>query len=219
MTSSWSAFPVWITSAQNTKEHDAWKWSCNMKGYLGVIAIIVLLASVVPASKAQQVVGAANEHQTVAFTTGQQDAIKRFLKANPNFIQADCTTLGLTASECQEADKEWRQTVESAKATPQSPYAVWGNYSHHQSPDLVIPFFSKTSVNNWGWRNWEIVVFEPIGLDQYRPITAVRDSWGVCFDGMLYHSARKQVEFWCKSMGGSIRWNGATFVGKLTKGD
>ena len=38
-----------------------------MKGYLGVIAIIVLLASIVPASKAQQVLGAANEHQTVAF--------------------------------------------------------------------------------------------------------------------------------------------------------
>jgi hypothetical protein len=219
MISSWSAFPAWIASTLNTKEHDPKKWSCNMKECLGVIATIVFLATIVPASKAQRVEGTANEHQTVTFTTGQQEAIKQFLKAHLNFMQADCTTLGLTPSDCQEADKEWRQAVEGAKATPQSPYAAWGNYSHHQSPDLVIPFFGKRSVNNWGWRDWEIVVFEPIGLDQYRPMIAVKDSWGVCFDGMLYHPARKQVEFWCKSMGGSIRWNGTTFVGRIAKGD
>jgi hypothetical protein len=190
-----------------------------MKNRAGTITFVVILTCVLPALWAQRVENSSDGHRLVTLTAGQQVAIAQFLKAHPNFVQADCTTLGLALSDCKEADQEWRQAVEGAKATPQSPYAVWGNYSHHQSPDLVIPFFGKTSVNNWGWRDWEIVVFEPTALDQYKPVTAVKGTWGVCFDGMLYHPVRKQVEFWCKSMGGSIRWNGTAFLGRLAKGD
>jgi len=182
---------------------------------VALLSIVAIASSV----KAQQVDTTPDGRHIVRFTPGQQAAIDQFLKAHPNMLQANCTTLEFTPEACEESYNEWRQIVDSAKAIPQSPYAVWGNYSHHASPDIVIPFFSKTSVNNWGWRNWEIVAFEPIGLERFKPIVAVSESWGVCFDGILYHPVRKRVEFWCKSMGGDVRWNGVTFVGKLAKGD
>jgi hypothetical protein len=169
--------------------------------------------------KAQQVETTPDGRHIVRFTPGQQTAIDQFLRVHPNMLQANCTTLGLAPEACTDSYNEWHQIADSAKAVPQSPYAVWGNYSHHDSPDLVIPFFSKTNVNNWGWRRWDIVAFEPIGPDRYRSIVALTDSWGVCFDGVIYHPGRKQVEFWCKSMGGDVRWNGTTFVGKIVPGD
>lgn len=183
--------------------------------FMTLFAIYAATSAIV----AQQMESTRNGGNIVKFTPGQELAIGQFLKAHPNMLQANCTTLGLKEDACLESYKEWHETTVAAKAVPQSQYAAWGNYSHHQSADLVVPFFSKTSVNNWGWRRWEIVVFEPIGPDRFKPIVALTDSWGVCFDGILYHPVRKRVEFWCKSMGGDIRWNGTTFVGHLTKGD
>jgi hypothetical protein len=183
------------------------------------LAVLLSICAVISFASAQKVEVSPDGRHLVRFTLGQQAAIVQFLRAYPDMLQANCTTLGLTAAACADSYQEWLQLVESAKAIPQSPYAVWGNYSHHDSPDFVIPFFSKKSVNSWDWRRWEIVVFEPIGPDRFKPIIALTDSWGVCFDGMLYHPGRKQVEFWCKSMGGDIRWNGTSFVGKIAKGD
>lgn len=184
-----------------------------------LVVALLSIAAIASSVKAQQAETTPDGRHIVKFTPGQQAAIDQFLKAHPNMLQANCTTLGLAPEACTESYNEWHQIVDGTKAVPQSPYAVWGNYSHHASPDLVIPFFSKTSVNNWGWRRWEIVAFEPTGLDHFKPIVALTDSWGVCFDGILYHPTRKRVEFWCKSMGGDISWNGATFIGKLAKGD
>ena len=181
--------------------------------------LATLLVAISTVIAAQQAVTTPDGHNLVKFTPGQQAAIDAFLTVHPNLLQAISTTLGLSADACAESYKEWHQTVEDTKATPQSPYAAWGNYSHHSSPDLVIPFFSRTSVNNWGWHRWEIVVFEPIGPDRFKSFVALTDEWGVCFDGMFYHPVRKRVEFWCKSMGGDVSWNGTTFVGKLVKGD
>ena len=182
---------------------------------VALLSIVAIASSV----KAQQVDTTPDGRHIVRFTPGQQAAIDQFLRAHPNMLQANCTTLGLAPEACTESYNEWHQIVDGTKAVPQSPYAVWGNYSHHASPDLVIPFFTKTSVNNWGWRRWEGVAFEPTGLDSFKPIVALTDSWGGCFDGILYHPIRKRVEFWCKSMGGDISWNGVTFVGKIAKGD
>jgi hypothetical protein len=182
---------------------------------VALLSIVALASSV----KAQQAETTQDGRHIVRFTPGQQAAIDQFLSAHPNMLQANCTTLGLAPETCTESYKEWDQIVMSTKAIPQSPYAAWGNYSHHASPDLVIPFFSKTNVNNWGWRGWQIVVFEAIGPDRYLPLVALKSSWGACFDGMLYHPVRKRVEFWCNSMGGSISWNGKTFVGEIVKGD
>jgi hypothetical protein len=176
--------------------------------------VIIILASV-----AQEITTTPDGRHLVTFTASEQSAIDQFLANHPNMIEANCATLGLSASACAASYEEWHRTVISAKAVPQSQYAVWGNYSHRESPDLAIPFFSKTSVNNWGWRRWEIVVFEPTASNRYKPIIALTDSWGTCLDGMLYHPVRKQIEFWCNSMGGSVRWNGTTFIGTLHKGD
>jgi hypothetical protein len=184
-----------------------------------LVVTFLLIVAIASSVEAQQVETTSDGRHIVRFTPGQQAAIDQFLRAHPNMLQANCTTLGLTPEACIESYQEWHQIVESTKAIPQSPYAVWGNYSYHDSPDVVIPFFSKTSVNNWGWRHWEIVAFESVGRYRFKAIVAVTDSWGVCFDGILYHPIRKRVEFWCKSMGGDVRWNGVTFVGKLAKGD
>jgi len=189
-----------------------------MKRSLLVVALLSILA-IALSVRAQQTETTPDGRHIVRFTPGQQAAIDQFLRAHSNMLQANCMTLELTPEACTESYQEWLQIAEDAKAIPQSPYAVWGNYSHHESPDLVIPFFGKTSVNNWGWRRWEIVVFEPVGPDRFKPVIALTGSWGVCFDGIIYHPGRKQVEFWCKSMGGEIRWNGTTFVGKTFKGD
>jgi len=183
-----------------------------------VVALLSIMA-IASSVKAQQTETTPDGRHIVRFTPGQQAAIDQFLRTHPNMLQANSTTLGLAPEACTESYNEWHQIVDGTKAVPQSPYAAWGNYSHHATPDLVTPFFSKTSVNNWGWRRWEIVAFEPTGLDRFKPIVALTDSWGVCFDGILNHPIRKRVEFWCKSMGGDVRWNGVTFVGKLAKGD
>ena len=173
----------------------------------------------VPPSAAQIVESTQDARVAITFTPGERSAIDQFLRIHPSMLQANCVTLQLAPAACAKSRKEWLQSVEIANAKPQSQYATWGYYSHHESPDLVIPFFSKTTVNNWGWRHWEIVVFVPIGHDRYKATTAVTGTWGVCFDGMLYHPTRKRVEFWCNSMGGSIGWNGTTFIGKIENGD
>lgn len=184
-----------------------------------LVATLLSIVAMASSVEAQQTETTPDGRHIVRFTTGQQAAIDHFLRVHPDMLQANCTTLGLTPEACAESYQEWHQIAERAKAIPQSPYAVWGNYSHHDSSDVVIPFFGKTSVNSWGWRHWDIVAFESVGPDRYQPIVALSDSWGVCFDGILYHPIRRRVEFWCKSMGGDISWNGVTFVGKLAKGD
>jgi hypothetical protein len=171
------------------------------------------------ALSAQEIRTTPDGRQLITFTPGQETAIDQFIRSHPGMLQVNCTTLGLTDTVCANSAKEWRQTVADNNGHAQYQYAAWGSYRHHASPDLIVPFFSKRSVNNWGWRGWQIVAFEAIGPDRYLPLVTLKSSWGACFDGMLYHPVRKRVEFWCNSMGGSISWNGKTFVGEIAKGD
>ena len=140
---------------------------------LTVLVAFVVASFVLPA---QQIETGPDGNQIVKFTPGQQAAIDRFLNAHPNLIQANCANFELSPKDCAASYSDWHRIVVETKAAPQSQYAAWGNYSHHPSADLVIPFFSKTSVNNWGWRRWQIVVFESIGENQYKPIVALTDS-------------------------------------------
>jgi hypothetical protein len=175
--------------------------------------------AVVSVAPAQHVEVSGDGQHILHLTNGQQSAVDAFLRSHPDLLSTNCSTLKDAPADCIKDYSDWEQVVHDAKATEQFPYAAWGDYRHHGSVDLLMPFFTRTGVNNFGWRRWNIVVFEGVGPDQYKPVTALTGTWGACFDGVLYQPVRKQWEFWCSSMGGSVHWNGTAYVGKLNKGD
>jgi len=151
-------------------------------------------------------------------TAKQQVAVDSFLKSDRDLLPTGCNTLGVSPEECKTEYNDWAALAPKGQ-TLQFPYAAWGDFNHDGAPDLVMPFFSRTKVNNFGWRRWVVVVFQGTSSDEYKPVVAVKGTWGVCFDGIVYRPDRKDVEFWCGSMGGNVRWNGSAFTGKLFKGD
>jgi hypothetical protein len=149
----------------------------------------------------------------------QEAAIGAFEQSHPDFLLANCHNLHLTSDDCKSAYEEWEGIARQQKAEVQFPFAAWGDFNHDGQLDVVLAFFSKTSVNSWGWRNWRMVVFQGNRDGSFTPVIAMKDTWGTRFDGMIYHPVRKQIEYWCGSAGGSFRWNGSTYVGKRMKGD
>jgi len=152
-------------------------------------------------------------------TEPMEKAVAAFVRVNPGFSAANCQSLGLADPACTEAYRSWEEIARSVKAEPQFPYAVWGDFNGDGVLDFVIPFFSRTNVNKFGWHTWELVVFQGSRVGSFRPVVAMKDTWGDCFDGMIFHPGRKQVEYWCRSAGGSFRWTGSAFVGKPMRGD
>jgi|SRR5579872_74912 len=155
----------------------------------------------------------------IHFSDRQQAAINSFLRSHPDLQLANCQALGLAAQACTKGYQEWIDLVQRAKADVQFPFALWGDFNRDGLIDFALPFFNPIPVNNWGWRNWQIVVFQGVQDGSFRPVVAMTDKWGLCFDGMLYHPVRKQIEYWCGSGGGSVRWNGSRYVGKAMQGD
>ena len=156
---------------------------------------------------------------SLRLSQNQQAAVSLFLSTHGDFQMADCQTLGYAAAACDEAYTEWKGLVQNAKAEVQYPYAAWGDFNQDGLLDFVIPFFGRMPVNNWGWRNWYVVVFQGTRDGHFTPVIAAEDKWGACFDGMLYHPVRKQIEYWCKSAGGSFRWDGSQYVAQRLIGD
>jgi hypothetical protein len=179
----------------------------------------VAFLGVVSISHSQRLDERQSGESVLCLTPAEQAAVDSFLKSHPGFQPANCITLKLNSAECAEENSEWLQTVREQKAIPQYQFAAWGDFRHKSVTDVIIPFFSDRPVNNWNWRQWDIVAFESSARGQYSPVIAVRGTWGTCFDGILFHPVRKQVEFWCKTMGGSVKWNGLTYVGQIHKGD
>jgi len=160
----------------------------------------------------------ADGQHVLHLTSRQQAAVDSFLKSDRDLIPTSCNTLGISPEECKTEYNDWAALA--PKGVPlQFPYATWGDFNHDGALDLVMPFFGRTKVNNYGWRRWAVVVFQGIRSGEYKPVVVVKGTWGVCFDGMVYRPDRKDVEFWCGSMGGNVQWNGSAFVGKLLKGD
>jgi ribosomal protein L24E len=165
------------------------------------------------------VTGSTPGQYSLQLNSNQQSAVSLFLTTHPDMQTTDCQTLGYTADACAEAYAEWKTLVLNAKAEVQYPYAAWGDFNRDGLLDFVVPFFGRTPVNNWGWRKWYVVVFEGTQDGRFTPVIAAEDQWGACFDGMLYHPLRQQIEFWCKSAGGSFRWDGSRYVAKRLIGD
>lgn len=194
----------------------------------GLPALLLILATVTsiaaqPRPKTPQTTptietGPVGQH-TLHLTEPMQKAVAAFLRANPAFSAANCETLHLGDTQCSEAYKNWQDVARFAKAQPQFPYALWADLNGDGMLDFVIPFFSRTAANNFGWRTWKLVVFLGSRDGIFRPVVAMRDVWGACFDGMIFNPSRKQVEYWCGSGGGSFRWIGSAFVGKPLRGD
>jgi hypothetical protein len=82
-----------------------------------------------------------------------------------------------------------------------------------------LAFHSEKVVNSLGGRHGEIVAFDNLGGDRYRPEVAMTDEWGGCLDGILFQPTRKRLEFWCNTARGYTKWNGTKFVGKMFIGD
>jgi hypothetical protein len=165
------------------------------------------------------VVASGDGQQSLHLTQNQQSAVALFLNAHPDMQTTDCQTLEHTAEACAKAYNDWKALALDAKADLQYPYAAWGDFNNDGLLDFAVPFFGRTSVNNWGWRRWILVVFQGTADGHFIPVIASEDQWGVCFDGMLYHPVRKQVEYWCGSGGGSFRWDGSRYVAKRMVGD
>lgn len=156
----------------------------------------------------------------VPFSPSQDAALVSFLDTHPGYQAASCQSLGLDDAACRGAHKAWEEIVRTvAHAEVQLPYLAWGDFNHDGLSDFVIAFFGRTPVNKFGWRNWMLVVFQGTADGRYVPVIAAKDQWGVCFDGMLYHPVRKQIEYWCGSGGGSFRWNGSRYVAQRLIGD
>lgn len=170
-------------------------------------------------NKAPTVVTSPDGQHSIQFTAAQQSAISLFLRTHPGTQAANCQTLGYALADCAGAYKDWAALVDDAKAELQYPYVAWGDFNHDGRLDFVVPFFGRAAVNNWGWRQWSLVVFQGTPDGHFTPVIAATDQWGTCFDGMLYHPVRKQIEYWCKSAGGSFRWNGSKYVAKRLVGD
>jgi hypothetical protein len=157
-------------------------------------------------------------HQ-VRFNAAQMSGINSFLQTHPGYKAASCETLSLTDAACIELNKEWESITRRANAQVQSPFVVWADLNKDGFLDLALPFLSLASVNGWGWRNWMLVVFQGAPNGTFAPVIVANGQWGACFDGMLYHPERKQVEYWCNTGGGSFRWNGSRYVAKPMVGD
>jgi hypothetical protein len=156
---------------------------------------------------------------SLQLTSAQQDAVTFFLQAHPELQLANCQALGLADTACANAYAEWEGLVRTANATLQFPFAAWGDFNRDGLLDIALPLFSRSPVNNNNWRNWSFVVFQGSSDGHFNPVIAAKDQWGLCFDGMLYHPVRQQIEYWCGSGGGSFRWTGTSYKAKRLMGD
>jgi hypothetical protein len=181
------------------------------------ITLLAFLLGTCPTSRPQAVKTDSDGQQVLRLTVGQQAAVDLFLSSHLDLVAANCSTTGPEAAWCRTSSANWRQAVEAQGATPQYQFAAWGDSRGGGLADLAIPFHVRKV--GPGSTKGEIVVFENLGSDRYRPHVALTENWGGCFDGILFHPTRKRFEFWCNSASGYVFWNGSNFVGKLVVGD
>lgn len=182
-----------------------------------IVCFFVFLCSL--AVVAQQVDITNDGQHVLHLNPAQQEAVNAFLKVHPDLKLVGCPTVGADSAWCKTAYANWEMTVKGQNATPQFPTAAWGDFRGRGVIDFAVAFHSEKVVNSLGGRQGEIVVFENLGGDGYRPEVAMTDEWGGCLDGILFHPTRKQLEFWCNTARGYTKWNGTRFVGKMFIGD
>jgi len=168
---------------------------------------------------AQQIEVTSDGQHILHLMPAQQVAVNAFLKLHPDLSLVNCPTTGPDASWCKTAYSNWQRTVEGQSAQPQFPSAAWGDFRGNGVIDFALAFHTMKAGNTPAGRHQELVVFENLGEDRYKPVIASTEPWGPCLDGLLFHPKRKQLEFWCNTAHGTAKWNGTMFVGKTLAGD
>jgi hypothetical protein len=170
-------------------------------------------------ASAQQVEVTSDGQHVLHLSPAQQGAVDDFLRLHPGMKLVGCQTTGPDANYCKTAYAQWEGAVEGQNATPQFPTTAWGDFRGKGMIDFAMAFHSDKVVNTFGGTFSEVVVFENLGADHYRPVIVLTGAWGNCLDGMLFHPVRKQLEMWCNTATATAKWNGSTFVGHTRMGD
>jgi hypothetical protein len=184
-----------------------------------IVRLCSLLFTCFCIALAQQVEVTNDGQHVLHLNSAQQSAVDAFMKVHPELKLVSCPTVGPDSGWCKTAYTNWEVVVQGQNATPQFPTAAWGDFRGKGVIDFALAFHSEKAGNSIGGRQAEIVIFENVGGDEYRPEVVVTDAWGGCLDGMLFHPARKRLEFWCNTVSGYAKWNGTKFVGKTSIGD
>lgn len=101
----------------------------------------------------------------------------------------------------------------------QFPYACWGDLNRDGFQDVVVVLVSRSAVNNWGWREWWIVVLEGTPGGTFDPIVVAKEQNG-CLAGVLYHPDENVIEFACFGVAaGNLRWDGKRYLVTPMVGD
>jgi hypothetical protein len=183
------------------------------------VQVCLIFVGYLVMAAAQQVEVRSDGQHVLHLSPAQQTAANAFLSAHPGMKLVGCEPTGPDAAWCKTAYANWEMAVKGQNATPQFPTAAWGDFRGKGMIDFAVAFYKPKPPNTPGFAHGEIVVFENLGGDNYRPVVADAEEWGGCLDGILFHPVRKQLEFWCNTAHGSSKWNGTTFVGKNAAGD
>lgn len=156
-----------------------------------------------------------NGELVLELSESQQRGVTSFLNQNP-YMQALTTYVPAAPSPGLEAQR--RQNMEAAMKSGemQFPYASWRDFRGTGHSDLALFFVSKQAVNSWGWRHWQIVIFEEGESDA----TVVTQFDSGCVDGLVYHENTRTAEFYCFGVAaGTFHWNGQNYDVKPMLGD
>jgi hypothetical protein len=184
-----------------------------------VIRVCLISLAFVVIASAQQVEVARDGQHVLHLSPAQQGAVNSFLSLHPAMKLVGCDASGSGAKWCESAYSQWEAAVKGQNATPQFPTAAWGDFRGKGMIDFAMAFYTPKPPNTPGWAHGEVVVFENLGGDKYRPVVGVTDDFGGCLDGMVFHPVRKQLEMWCNTATATVKWNGTTFVGHTKAGD
>jgi hypothetical protein len=187
-----------------------------MKKIVTVCFLVFLFPVVVVA---QQVEITKDGQHVLHLHPAQQGAVNAVLKVHPDVKLVSCPTVGPDSVWCKTAYANWEMAIKGQKSTPQFPTAAWGDCRKKGVTDFALAFHSQKVLNSLGARQGEIVVFENLTRDRYRPEVAMTDEWGRCLNGMVFHPTRKRLEVWCDTAKGYTKWDGARFVAKTFIGD
>jgi hypothetical protein len=152
-----------------------------------------------------------DSNMVIVFTKEQKNAIKDFLKLNPN--------LYLVTSKYVDPYVKIDNYNRFKKGEMQYQYACWGDLNNDGYLDVVVVFKSKACVNAWGWSTFCFVVLEGQKNGIFYPMKVYAFDGG-CLDGILFHKKENVVEYFCSDVAAGIfKWSNGRFIVKKMVGD
>lgn len=205
---------------------------CQRGLILAVLAIVCIVGagqltlggSAVPSPKGDPPVVTMNAHgcPVLTLTAKQHASVAKFLQTHPQMDLYDYSSAEYGNGACLETYKEWLEAAKQAKADPQYPFAVWGDFNRDGYLDFVLFLVSKKPAVTHKWPmngkfvytydyDWWIVVFQGSTDGTFTPVIAGRDRWSNFMDGVIFQPERHRIEYWVKSAGGSVEWTGTAY--------